>query len=170
MKRHHRIDVVLERSEVRADLEEFKRLFGLAADRFGAGDIDGQLAAAVEANAVVVRIAAVIGAEPANQSLPQRQLARYVMNVAHHELLGDMAERDEIVLSDLLVKFPAGRPPTRRSTARQTLIDEMKIRPAMTDTEVEKRAALLGVWTWDQARDQASRRKRIARIRRDAAN
>jgi hypothetical protein len=170
MKHYPRIDVVLERPEIRAELEEFKRLFGLGADRYGEGDVDGQLAAGFEANAVAIHIAAAVQAEPGNQSLPERQLVRYITNVAHHELLGDMAKRDEIVLSDLLVRFPAGRPPTRRTDARQVLIDELTSRPSMTDDAIELRAFWLGVWTFDQADDKASRRKRIARLRRDATN
>lgn len=170
MRRNSRIDVVLNRPETVIELEELKRLFGLGADRYEKGDIDGQLAAGVEANEVAIRIAAAVQAEPGNQGLPERSIVRYVLNVAHHELLGTMAERDEIILSDLVVRFPAGRPPARRSGPRQVLIDELKAQPTMTDAEVEQRASRLGLWTWDQAEDRASRRKRIARLRRDAAN
>lgn len=170
MKAYPRIDLVLARPAIRTELEEYKRLFGLGALRQGLGDRDGQLAAGLEANAVAIRIAAAVQAEPGNQSLPERQLVRYIANVAHHEMLGDMAARDEIVLSELVVQFPAGRPPTRRNGLRQTLIDELRRQPEMNDEAIERRAFKLGVWTDDHADDRSSRRKRVARLRRDAAN
>lgn len=170
MRRYARIDAVLALHEVRAELEEFKRLCGLAADRRGAGDDEGHLAALFEARTVALRIVAAVRAAPGNATLPEEAIYRYVANVAHQELLGELARKDDIKLMELGVRLPAGRPPTRRPRVRQRLIEELKARPDMPDYRIEDRGLELGVWTSDQAHDPANTRKRIRRIREDAAN
>lgn len=170
MRRHARIDAVLALHTVRAELEEFERLFGLAADRQGTGDDEGHLAAASQAREVALRIAAAVRAAPGNATLPEEAVYRYVANVAHQELLGERAKEDDIKLMELGVRLPAGRPPTRRPRARQRLIEEVKARPDMPDYRIVDLGLQLGVWTSDQAQDPANRRKRIKRLREDAAN
>jgi hypothetical protein len=170
MRRRSRIDAVLGLPTVRAELEEFKRLFGLAADHVDAGDAEAHLAAAFQAKAVALRIVAAVRAEPGNATLPDRAIYRYVANVAHQELLGEQAKDDDIILMELGVSLPAGRPPMRRPRARQRLIEELKARPDMPDYRIADRGLQLGVWTSDQAQDPANRQRRIKRIREDAAN
>ena len=170
MRRNARIDAVLALRDVRAELEEFKRLFGLAAERLNAGDHEGHLRTALDARVVALRIATAVRAEPANATLPEEPVYRYLTNVAQQELLEERAKNDDIKLMELGVRFPAGRPPMRRSRARQELIEELKARPDMPDYLIEDRGLQLGAWTSDQANDRASRRRRIKRVREDAAN
>lgn len=152
------------------ELEEFKRLFGLGAECHSSGDREGHYAAAQGARTVALRIVGAVRAEPDNATLPEEAIYRYVGNVAHHELLGEQAKADDVILFELGVRFPAGRPPTRRPLGRQKLIDELRGHPDMTDEHIEQRALDLGAWTWDQAQDRTSRRRRLARLREDAAS
>ena len=117
-----------------------------------------------------MRIVAAVRAAPVNATLPEGAIYRYVANVAHQELLGEQAKDDDIILMELGVSLPAGRPPMRRPRARQRLIEELKARPDMPDYLIADRGLQLGVWTSDQAQDPANRQRRIKRIREDAAN
>jgi hypothetical protein len=170
MKRHPRIDRVLAQPQVRAGFEEFRHHFAVAAGRHDSGDKRGHLAALAEGRAVAWRIVDAIVAEPENGNLPREEVFRYLKNVAMQEMVGPMAKEDRIILSELDVRLPPGRPPTHRPKARQQLIDELRKRPEMPDWRVEERARALEVWRHDQADDRANRNKRIRRLRRDAAN
>lgn len=170
MKRHARIDAILTRPAVRSDLEELKRLVGLAAERSRDADQPGHVAAALDARDVALRIVGVVCSETGNSTLPREQVYRYVANVAHQELLGPQAKAEDLVLFELGVRLPAGRPPTSRPRARQTLIDEIRSRPELPDWRIEARARELEVWAPDQADDPANVRRRIRRLRSDAAN
>ncbi len=169
MKRRPRIDTVLERPEISAELEEFKRLFGLAAHRYGVGDAEGHCLAALKGREVALRIVTAVRAEPGNATLPAQAIYRYVANVAHHDLLGERAKADDMILSELGVKFPPGRPPTRRPRARQQLLEELAARPEMPDWRVADRARVLGVWASDWPDDATNRQRRIRRLRAEAA-
>ncbi len=169
VKRRPRIDVVLERQPVRAVLEEFKHLYCVTLDRDFAGDRDGHEVAALEARGAAMRIVDAVLAEPGNATLPRRPIYHYIINVAFYELAGPIATRQQLKEVELTVLLRAGRPPTRRPRARQRLIEELTARPTMLDWRLEARARELGVWTADQADDTASRRRRIKRLRGDAA-
>lgn len=169
VKRRPRIDVVLERPPVRADLDEFKHLYCVTLDRDLAGDRDGHEAAALEARTAAMRVVDAVLAEPGNATLPRRPIYQYVLNVAFNELAGPIATEHQLKEVELAVVLPAGRPPTRRPRARQRLLEELRARPTMLDWRLEARARELGVWTADQADDTASRRRRIKRLRADAA-
>ena len=170
VKARPRVDAVLARTAVRAELEELKRLMGLAAHHHNAADTDGHLAASFEARAVALRIVDAVRAEPGNANLPGEELYRYVANLAQHELLGAQAKADRVRLFELEVRLPAGRPPRRRPRARQQLIDEIRARPDMPDWLIEDRGHSLGVWGLNQSDEPSERKRRIRRIRRDAAN
>jgi hypothetical protein len=170
VKRHPRIDAVLHDPAHRAAYEEFKRLVGLAADRYGANDLDGHMVAAMSAYEVGQGLVEAVRAVPRNAGLPPREVYRYVANAAHDDMLGPMAKADDVKLFELGVKLPPGRPPTARPRARQLLIDEMKRRPDKPDWRIADLARELGVWTHDQADDARSKRRRIRRLRSDAAN
>jgi hypothetical protein len=165
MRRRPRIDEVLARPDMRAELEELKRLFGLAAHHHQHRDAEAQMAALLEGRDVALRIVAGVRALPVNATLPPEAVYRYIANVAHQELLGEQARADDVNLLELRVRFPAGRPPTSRSKAREQLIAEVRARPDMPDYLIADRGRSLGVWTLDQADDPTSRRRRIARIR-----
>lgn len=169
MRRNRRIDDVLVRPDMRAELEELKRLFGLAAHHHQNRDAEAQMAALLEGREVALRIVAGVRALPANATLPPEAVYRYIANVAHEELLGEQARVDDVNLFELRVRFPAGRPPTSRSNARERLIAEVRARPDMPDFLIRDRGHTLGVWAADQADDAANRRRRIARIRAAAA-
>ncbi len=169
MRRRPRIDAILERPAARADLEELKRLFGLSADRYQAGDQDGHYAAALQGREVAFLIVASIRAEPLNATLPEEAVYRYIANVAHLELLGEQAKADDVKLFELGVRLPAGRPPRSRARAREGLIEALRGQPDMPDWRLEDLGRTLGVWAEDQAIDGASPRRRIKRIRADAA-
>ena len=174
MKRRPEVDAVLARPEVRAELEEVKRLVGLAANRQDAGDREGHERAALQASVAIWRIVESVRGdlEPGSASPIERALYAYVGNVAHHELQDGLEQPGgmKVTLAELSAPWPAGRPSGRRPKARQELIDEVRAHPDMPDWRIADRGRVLGVWTSDQADDQASRRKRIGRIRRDAAN
>ena len=123
MKRHARIDRVLEHPQVRAQFHEFRHHFAVAAGRHDTGDREGHLVALEEGRAVAWRIVDAIVAEPENGNLPAGEVFRYLKNVAMQEMVGPMAKQDRIVLSELEVRFPRGRPPSRRPMARQRLIE-----------------------------------------------
>lgn len=174
MKRRREVDAVLARPDVRAELEELKRLFGQAADRHAAGDRDGHERAAFEASAAIWRIVEFVRGdlEPGPASRIETAVYAYIGNIAHHELLDGLGQPGglKITLAELSAPWPPGRPPGRRPTARQKLIDEVRAHPDMLDWRIEDRGRTLGVWTSDQAQDRASKRRRIKRIREDAAN
>jgi hypothetical protein len=110
-----------------------------------------------------------VRAEPSNATLPEEAIYRYIANVAHEELLGKRAKDDDINLMELVVRLPAGRPPTRRPRQRKKLIAEVRARPDMPDWRILDRGHELGVWTTDQADDPLNKRRRIKRIRDDAS-
>lgn len=111
-----------------------------------------------------------VGAEPANANLPERSVFNYIVDRMFADLTGPIATEDERRQAYLPVHLQAGRPPTRRSHGRQTLIDEIRGRPDMPDYLIKDRALILGVWTPDQANDDRNVQRRIRRLRKDAAN
>ena len=56
VERRREVDEVLGRPEVRAELEELKRLFGLSAVSRDSGDLDASRRAALHAGAAIWRI------------------------------------------------------------------------------------------------------------------
>lgn len=174
MKRRPEVDAVLARLEVRVELEELKRLIGMAAHLYDAGDREGHERAALEASVAIWRIVEFVrgdlGRGPASPI--EGALYAYVGNVAQHELLDGLEQPGgmKVTLAEMSAPWPRGRPSGRRPKARQHLIDEVRAHPEMPDWRIEDRGRTLGVWTSDQAQDRTSKRRRIKRIREDAAN
>jgi hypothetical protein len=168
MKRRPSVDRVLAQPHVRAQFEQFRHHFAVAAGRHDEGDADGYQAALAEGRIVGWRIVGAITAIPENGNLPGEEVFRYLKNVAMQEMIGARAKQDRIILSELVVKLPRGRRPTQRPKARQQLIDEIRAQPGMSVLQIAARARALGAWGRDQADDPASKHKRIVRLRRDA--
>jgi hypothetical protein len=165
-----RIDAILERSDVRAFLDEAKLHFALAAGIDHAAEPERHRRAAEPAAAALWRVVAIVRSDPGNAKLPSDAVYHHVLNRAYAELTAPVATEEQRRQHYLSVYLPAGRPPTRRSRARQRLLDEIRARPDMPDYLIKDRAARLGVWAVDQADDLASVSRRIRRLRRDATN
>lgn len=170
LRRLPRIDVILERPEVRDLVDVAKRHFALAAAIDHWADPVGHQEAALPASVAVWRIVEAVRADPANSRLPERPIYNYVVDRLFADLTGPIATEAERRQVYLPVVLSAGRPPTSRSRPRQQLIDEIRARPDMPDYRIKDRALSLGVWKFDHADDPANVRRRIRRLRDDAAN
>ena len=165
-----RIDGALRNPATRAQFEEFKRLLGLAADRFGSGDLAGHREAAVEAVALGNDIASAIRAKT-GLTLGDDDLGKLLVNIAYQEMLsGPLAGHFKVPEFD--VRLSAGRPAGRRPIARQAVLDAVSAVPGLTDDDIVRLGREFDpeLWPPEGMDDYDSRRRRIVRIRRDAAN
>jgi len=163
-----RIAGALSNEETRAQFEEFKRLLGLAADRFGSGDLAGHREAAVEAVALGNDIASAIRAKT-GLTLGDDDLGKLLANIAYQEMLsGPLAGHFKVPEFD--VRLSAGRPAGRRPIARQAVLDAVRGVPGVTNDDIVRLGREYDPQSWppDDKDDYDSRRRRIARIRRDA--
>jgi hypothetical protein len=154
---------------IRLQFDEFKRLLGLAADRLGAGDLAGHQEAALEAVALGNDIASAIRSQT-GITLSDKELGKLLVNVAYDEMLtGVLAGHYVVPAFD--VQLSAGRPAGRRSIARQAVLDAVAASPGMTDEDIARLGREFDPQRWPPERedDYDSRRRRMARIRRDAA-
>lgn len=169
MKRRPRIDIVL-RTPVAMELNErLKRAFAEASGHDPIGDRERHLAAAYEARSTILEMIALVRAEPGNEHLPMRPLYHYIINRAFHELTEPLATEEERQQVELTVYLPPGRPPGRKSYARQRVIDDLRAHPGLADSQVADRAIKYGAWEYGHSDAPADRRRRINRLRRDAA-
>ena len=163
-----RIDGALRNPATRVQFEEFKRLLGLAADRLGSGDLDGHAATAVEAVVLGNLISNAIRAET-GLTIVDEDLGKLLVNVAYDEMLsGPFAGHFRVPAFD--VQLPAGRPTGRRPIARQAVLDAVRAVPGVTNDDIVRLGREYDPQSWppDDIDDYDSRRRRIARIRRDA--
>ena len=151
-------------------METAKHHFAMAAGIDAFADPVGNQAAALPGSIALLRIVEAVRAAPGNAALPERAVYNYVLNLAYADLTAQIATEADRRQVYLPVYLQAGRPPMRRSKARQALIDEIRMRPEMHDYRIKDRAVSLGVWTADQAGDAPNVQRRINRLRRDAAN
>lgn len=170
MSTRQRIDRAIRNPETRVAFEEFKRLLGLAAERYGSADLVGHQEAAKEAVALGNNIATAIRVQT-GLTLGDVDLGKLLVNVAYEEMLsGPLAGHYRVPGFD--VRLTVGRPRGRHTSARQAVIDEVAARSEITDDDIARLGRELDPKTWppEQMDDYDSRRRRISRIRRDAAN
>jgi hypothetical protein len=151
-------------------METAKHHFAVAAGIDHWADPVRHQAAALPAAIAVWRMVEAVRAEPANANLPERSVFNYIVDLIYADLTASLATEEERRQVYLPVHLPPGRPPTRRSRARQDLIDEIRARPDMPDYRIKDRALMLGLWTAGQANDDRNVQRRIRRLREDAAN
>jgi hypothetical protein len=125
--------------------------------------------AALLASMVVWRMVEAVRAEPGNKKLPERAVFNYILDHVFADLTAPIASEEQRRHIYLPVHLPPGRPPTRRSRAREALIEEIHARPHMADYLIKDRALSLGVWSGNLSDDAAAVRRRIKRLREDAA-
>jgi hypothetical protein len=170
LKRLPRIDVILELPEIRELFAVAKDQFALAAAIDHWSDPVRHQEAALPASVAIWRIVEAVRAAPANSKLPERAIYNYILNLLFADLTGPVATEGERRQVYQPVSLLPGRPPLSRSSGRQELIEEIRARPDMADYLVQDRAANLGVWPFDPADDPTNVKRRIRRLRRDAAN
>jgi hypothetical protein len=126
-------------------------------------------AAARPASGAVWRMVHAVRAQPGNANLPERAVYHYILNRMFADLTAPIASEEARRQVYLSVYLPPGRPPSRRSPPRDALIEEIRARPEMADYLIKDRAVRLGVWTVKLSDDPAAVRRRIKRLREDAA-
>jgi hypothetical protein len=157
------VDEALERADVRAEFDAYKRLFadGTAVPPWR--DPEAHESAGVAAGIQLHRVVELILGD--RDSLLWEATYRHLANVAIREMLPPSPEGQR--RPELGVTLPPGRPKGRRPDKRQALIDEIRARPDMTDADIDRRGVELGWWE-DFAGDYSTIAKRVARLRSDA--
>jgi hypothetical protein len=164
-----RIDEVLQSPEVRDLMETAKLHYAVAAGIDPVARPVEHQAAAFPASVAMWQMVDAVRSEPRNRILPERAVYNYILNLVYAQLTAPLATEEDRRYIYQPVSLPRGRPPTQRPRLRQALIDEIRARPEMADYRIKDRALSLGLWSRDQANDPANVRRRIARLRRDAA-
>jgi hypothetical protein len=170
LRRLPRIDAILERPEVRELAGIARHHFAVAAGIDHWSDPVRHQAAALPASIAVWRIVEAVRTAPVNSKLPERPIYNYIVDLLFADLTGPIATEEERRQVYLPVVLPPGRPPTSRSPERQALIEQIRARPDIPDYVIKDRAVRLGVWRFDHADDAVNVRRRIRRLRKDAAN
>jgi len=163
-----RLAGALDDPELRGQFEELKRLLGLAAERRRAGDLDGHEQAARAAVVAANELSGAIRA-PTGLALQDDVLGKLLINLAYQDMLGALfLGRYEVPAFD--VRLPVGRPRGRRSGGRRQLLDAVAANPELGNSEITHLGQALDpkAWPADGLDDYDSRRRRIARVRRDA--
>jgi hypothetical protein len=146
-----------------------KHLFAIATGIDHVGEPALHQDAALLASMVVWRMVEVVRAEPGNKKLPERAVFNYILDRMFADLTAPIATEEQRRHIYQPVHLTPGRPTTRRSRPREALIKEIRVRPQMPDYLVKDRAVRLGVWTGNLSDDPAAVRRRIKRLREDAA-
>lgn len=170
IKPRPRIDEILERPYVQHLISVAKHQFAVAAGIDHVVEVARHQAAALPARDTIWEIVRAVRANPANATLPERAIYNYVLNRIYADLTGPIATEDERRHVYQPVNLPPGRPPTRRSGARETLINELRTRPDMPEWRVKDRAGTLDVWNETVSDEPDAVRRRVKRLREDAAD
>jgi hypothetical protein len=168
MKRRARFDEILDRPEVRAELERFKHLFCVAMDLDYGEDPAAYEHAAYDARAVAFRIVDRIRSDTRNSMLPGRPLYHYVINRAFAEMVAPIASEDDVKQVELPVHLPPGRPPGTREPKRERVVEALRNQPDLHNYQVADRARRWGAWKPHHEDNPANQRRRIKRLRKDA--
>ncbi len=149
--------------------DRLKVAFAEAASLLEAGDRDGHLEAAYSARSILLEMVKAVRSEPGNESLPFRPVYHYIVNIAFDELTQPISTVEDRRQVELTVYLPPGRPPGRRSHARQCVIDDIRQSPGLADSQIVDRAIRYGAWRYGVSDDPGDRQRRIKRLRDDAS-
>lgn len=147
-----------------------KQQFAVAAGIDHVLEVARHQAAAFPARETIWEIVRAVRASPANAALSERAIYNYVLNRIYSDLTGPIATEDERRHVYQPVNLPSGRPPTRRTKTRETLINELRARPDMPEWRVKDRAGALDVWKETVSDEPDAVRRRVKRLREDAAD